>query len=161
MLSDDEISGLINEEKVLPKNFRESLKLKKKSDLAQKECDISAKSKNHAYIITVRANIIDIFDFSIILVYIDEITKRRHIIRRYNGKHYHFNILEKTAIDGYHIHTATERYQKLLNRIEGYAESTNLYNNWNSAFAQMIFDCNFKAEDEFIIVPEIPIIQHA
>jgi hypothetical protein len=157
MLSDQEILDLIKEEKVLPQNFRESLKLKNKSDLAFRECDIVAESKSHKFVVTVRVNIVDAFDFSIILSYIDE-NGKHYIIRRYNGKHYHKNKIEKTDLDGYHIHTGTERYQKLFKKIDGYAEPTNLYDNWNDALALMIFDCNFKGENTFIVVPVASLI---
>jgi hypothetical protein len=155
MLSDHQIAVLIKEEKTLKKNFRDKLKLKQKSDTCQRECDISAESGLHSYIITVRVNTIDPFDYSVILQYTDKNTKKRHILRRYNGPHTHENVLEGTLINGCHIHKATERYQQLLDRIDGYAESTNLYNNWDSAFAQMIIDCNFRGEDTFIIIPPV------
>ena len=153
MLSDQEILALIEEEKILPENFRQTLEIKNKSDLAHKECDIMAKSRSGKdFVVTIRVNIHDKFDFSIILMYVDD-RKIRYILKRYNGRHQHKNIIERNKILGFHIHTGTERYQRLLKRIDGFAEITDAYNNWDGAFAQMIIDCNFRAENTFIITP--------
>ena len=117
MLSDHQIMDLINEEKILPEKFRDRLKLKNKSDLAFRECDIVAESRSklHKFVVTVRVNIINILDFSIILSYVDE-NGKYNILRRYNGKHYHKNKIEKTHFDSYHIHIGTERYQKIFKK---------------------------------------------
>ncbi|MCX6676844.1 MAG: hypothetical protein NTU95_02725 [Methanothrix sp.] len=152
LISDQEIIELIGEEKKLAVNFREQLTLKKKSDKKYQECDLSAKSNKGAFIITVKVNIKDVFDFSIILQYISE-NGFNYILRRYNGTHQHKNILERTLIRGYHIHIATEKYQRSLLRIDGYAELTDSYKNWKDALAQLIADCNVKGENTYIIVP--------
>lgn len=152
LITDQEIVELLSEEKLLPANFREQLTLKKKSDRKYKECDIYAKSNKGTFIITVKVNIRELFDFSIILQYISE-NGFNYILRRYNGIHQHKNILERTVIQGYHIHMATEKYQRLSLRIEGYAELTDSYNNWKDALAQLIADCNVQGENTYIIVP--------
>jgi hypothetical protein len=152
LISDQEIIELLSEEKILPSNFREKLALKKKSDRKYQECDICTRSKKGEFVITVKVNTKEAFDFSIILQYISE-NGFNYILRRYNGIHQHKNVLERTLILGYHIHIATEKYQRSLLKIEGYAELTDSYNNWNDALAQLIADCNVKGENTYIIVP--------
>ena len=152
LISDQEIIELLGEEKILPTDFRYQLALKKKSDRKYKECDIYARSSKGDFIITIKVNIKEVFDFSIILQYISE-NGFNYILRRYNGIHQHKNILERTLILGYHIHIATEKYQRSLLKIDGYAEITDSYNNWKDALAQLIADCNVKGENTYIIVP--------
>lgn len=143
MLSDDEISELVEEEKILPDDFGKSIKLKEREHTKFKvgEVFIQSRSGNRFQII-IRTNTINRFDFSIILLYVDE-NNIQYILRRYNGKHQHKNKIENVSIYGFHIHKATERYQREYDRIDGYAEITDAYSNWGDALSQMIQDCNF------------------
>ncbi len=145
MLTDTEIQSLIDEEKLLPPDFREALKLKSRPDLKFKTCDIAVRSRSgRNFQIKVRLSTLNKFNFSVILIYIDK-NGIDHILRRYNGNyHEHKNKLEKNMINGFHIHKATERYQLLCNKIDGYAELTDSYSAWGDALNQMIEDCNLK-----------------
>lgn len=150
--------NMIEEEKVLHDDIRDSLKLKNKSNYRYKECDIRARTPESAdrpgknFIITVKANIIESTDFSIILMYLDG-DGTRYVLRRYNGIHPHTNKIERIKIYGFHIHTGTERYQREYDKIDGFAEITTLYNNWKDAFDLMRSDCNLIGKD--MILPQI------
>lgn len=64
-------------------------------------------------------------NFSVILVYRDP-GHNDHVVLRLNGNHgRHTNRLEKTVVNGPHIHILTERYQTRTNHPDGYAEATN------------------------------------
>jgi hypothetical protein len=127
------------------------MKLKNKSNQSYKECDIWIRGpkSDKTFVITVKLNIIDKTDFSIILMYVDR-NGIRYILRRYNGIHPHTNKIERIKIRSFHIHTGTERYQMKFDEIDGYAEETTLYNNWIDAFALMRSDCNLKGKDMLI-----------
>jgi len=66
------------------------------------------------------------------------------ILRRYNGKsHEHKNNLESTNVFyDFHIHTATERYQREGTKEEYFAEITNRYSTVQEALNCLIEDCN-------------------
>jgi hypothetical protein len=64
------------------------------------------------FILRVRQNALDAYDFSIILTY-QPLGGSEFILRRHNGpSHRHRNPIEDEEFDGAcHIHEATERYQ--------------------------------------------------
>jgi hypothetical protein len=65
-------------------------------------------------------------------------------LRRHNGKsHEHTNPIEKNTFYGFHIHTATERYQQSGYREDTYAEETNRYADYHGAIECMLRDCGF------------------
>jgi len=91
----------------------------------------------------------NVFDFSVILIYVDE-KRKYHILKRYNGKHIYKNQIEKNKFRDFHIHKATQRYPEAGFRIDGYAEVTDAYNNWKDALTRMLIDCNFKGDISFL-----------
>ena len=66
------------------------------------------------------------------------------LLRTYNGEaHSHNNPLEGERLPkGFHIHTATQRYQARRNRLDGYAEVTDRYNDLRGALSAMLVDCH-------------------
>jgi hypothetical protein len=71
-------------------------------------------------------------------------------LRRYNGSsHLHTNALEKVTIDGFHVHTATERYQKLGGfKEDHFAELTTRYASLSSAIECLLNECGFRSPIE-------------
>ncbi len=136
--TDQEITELINERKVLPDNWR--IQLNKNNSLY-----IFGGNGNRFRIIT-NLNTKYPSDFSVILAVISPKTGADFRIRRYNGMHkrVHRNKIEKQKICGYHIHFATERYQARGYDEEAYAEKTNRYNSLESALNCLIKDANFE-----------------
>ena len=80
-------------------------------------------------------------DFSVILVVRSNPDFK---LRRYNGRHGgHRNRIEKERIEGFHIHYATERYQRRGLKEETYAVQTQRYNSYEGALRCLIKDANF------------------
>lgn len=146
MLSDSEIKALIDDVKPLPSEVLKEIKLKNKENRAYKEYDLEVKSNSGKnFRIRIRENTINILDFSVILIYVDE-KRKYHILRRYNGKHIHKNQIEKNKFRDFHVHKATKRYPEAGFRIDGYAEVTDSYKNWKDALMKMLKECNFKGD---------------
>lgn len=100
--------------------------------------------------IKIRQSIENPLDFSVILAYHDSKTSSTFRLRRYNGSnHVHTNKLEREKIlCKCHIHRATERYQKLGGKEDGFAESTDGYFDVESAMKCLIKDCNIQNQDD-------------
>ncbi len=150
MLSDSEIQALIEDAKPLSSEVLKEIKLKNKENRAYKEYELEVESNSGKnFRIRIRENTINILDFSVILIYVDE-KRKYHILRRYNGKHIHKNEIEKNKFRDFHIHMATQRYPEAGFRIDGYAEVTDSYKNWKDALMKMLQDCNFKGDISFL-----------
>jgi hypothetical protein len=143
-LSDIEIQDLISERKqmtlapnVLLRNMRD------KRGHRASEHTIS-RPDDSLFIIKIRVNNENPLDFSVILGYSPANSTKLFLIRRYNGKsHEHKNKLEgERAFYNYHIHTATERYQREGTKEEYFAEETDRYSTVQEALNCLISDCN-------------------
>ncbi len=78
MLSDPEIQALIEDVKPLSSTILKEIQLKNKENRAYKEYELEVKSKSgKIFRIRIRANTINIMDFSVILIYVDE-NKKYH-----------------------------------------------------------------------------------
>jgi len=97
---------------------------------------------NHFQIV-VRVNRRYPADFSVGVMYLLPGSIEWFHLRRYNGPHFHPNKIEKTSLNGYHIHTATERYQIRCLEAEGFAEQTDRYVSYGQAIECAIRDCQF------------------
>jgi hypothetical protein len=64
-------------------------------------------------------------------------------LRRYNGKHTHSNILENDRFHAFHIHVATERYQRAGFDEDHFAERTTRHYDLKSAIDRLLTDCGF------------------
>ncbi len=98
----------------------------------------------------LRQSTLNVMDFSVILGYVPPGQFRVFRLRRYNGNaHQHTNTLERQTLDGFHIHTATERYQRLPgSREDHFAERTARYFDLDSAIECLLEDCGFLAPIE-------------
>lgn len=62
------------------------------------------------------------------------------------------NHIEKTRHrDVFHIHEATERYQRAGHPIDGYAEPTNAFSDFATALAAMLNDAGFRPAPQMTI----------
>lgn len=136
--TDQKISELIGECKKLPENWQ--IELEKSGSLY-----VIGEDGNRFRII-IRQNPKYPSDFSAILAVVNPRTGTSFRLRRYNGipKRPHNNKLEKEKIYGYHIHIASERYQKRGYDEDTYAVETNQYDNLQGALWCLIEDTNFK-----------------
>ena len=97
------------------------------------------------FYIIVRVNIENPLDFSVILGYSSG-GSRIFRLRRCNGKsHEHTNRIEKFKFYDFHIHTATERYQRANMKEEDYAEATDRYTDFYGALRCLVSDCGIDA----------------
>lgn len=136
--TDEQIAELISERKVLPGNWRSQLD--KDSSLP-----LIGENGNRFRIIT-RLNKKYPSDFSVILGVVNPKTGVLFRLRRYNGmpKRPHNNRIEKQKIYGYHIHYATERYQKIGYDEDAFAKETDRYHDFEGALRCLIQDSNFE-----------------
>ena len=104
----------------------------------------------------MRRSTVNPLDFSIILL-LEDSSGDDLVLRRHNGAHAsrHTNHWEKRRGSanavvplGFHIHYATQRYQEEGLRIDGYAEATANYTDFESALDLMINDAGFEVPNE-------------
>ena len=147
-ISDREIEVLIQERKSLPENWHSQFSTTRKRHHIERHLDVVGESGNEFRVI-IRENQVNRLDFSVILaVYVPELGKH-FLLRRYNGRnHEHTNRIEKIKFQDFHIHYATERYQRKRQRADFYAEPTNRYTDVNGALQCLITDGNFEVSDE-------------
>lgn len=134
--SDQQITELINETKTLPDDWRDIIYKKGK-------LDIEGDNGNTFRIIARQHKSVPL-DFSVILAIVTP-AGQVFRLRRYNGwTNPHTNRIEKNEVDGFHIHFATERYQRRGQREDAYAEETSRYNDFEGAVRCLIEDANFQ-----------------
>lgn len=143
-LTDTEIQALINTKKqmtVAPDLLFLSMKEKRGHKSAEHEMP---QPDGSTFIIKIRISIENPLDFSAVLGYTPAKSTKLFLLRRYNGKsHEHKNKLEKeTAFYDYHIHKATERYQREGTKEEYFAEASSRYSTPQQALSCLITDCN-------------------
>jgi len=147
--SDLEIDNLIAESKPLPLNWQSRIQMREVSVHKTGNFDIQGVNNNNFRLI-LRQSRLNSLDFSIILgVYPPGSNKLFHL-RRYDGKsHEHTNPIEKEKFYDFHIHKATERYQKYGTCEEDkYAEPTDRFSNYGEAIECLLNDCGFVLPDD-------------
>lgn len=142
--TDAEIAALTAERKGLPANWRRRMRLVPKESQAERQLDLVGAEANE-YRLILRQSLINGLDFSLILAVRVPSSTRLFRLRRYNGhSHRHRNRIERTAIYGFHVHTATERYQARGLREDGFAEPTDRYFDFESAKRCLFEDTNIE-----------------
>jgi hypothetical protein len=95
ILSDQDISRLTQEKKVLPSDYRTKIEMRPKAGHKERELDIRGEDGNEFRLI-LRQSIINPLDFSIILAYRAPKSNQLFRLRRYNGRsHEHSNVIEQ------------------------------------------------------------------
>ena len=152
ILKDSEITLLLSELKLLPENWQNQFRLKEKRGFQHEERSIEVSGQSGKFRVILRRNRINTFDFSIILIFCDKDGKEYRLLR-YNGKHSseHTNKWEKEQgqinhkfAPSFHIHRATERYQESGYSIDGFAEATTTYYDFQSALNRFLKDNHFQ-----------------
>ena len=111
IFTDQEIKAFIQERKVLPDNWHNKFKKRMNRGYTEQYQDITGEDENIFRIIVKRGDYSKVL-FSAILVVRIPNSKEYFPLCRYNGSnHQHTNEIEGESITGFHIHTATERYQ--------------------------------------------------
>jgi len=153
--SEEQIEALVKERKALPADYQQKIELRSKRGHKERELDVKGSGGSNFRLI-LRQSEHNANDFSIILVYCPKGSNRAFRLRRYNGNsHEHTNRIEGTRFRGFHIHTATERYQELGSDEDSYAERTERFADFHSALRCMLSGCaTIKRLFAFGIIPK-------
>ena len=143
ILSDQKITALIKERKVLPNERRNKFRKTTHRGNDKYRLNVTGEDGNEFQII-VRISVFNKLHFSVILGVEVPPPKKFFRLKRYNGNHEHSNTIEDEKVNGFHIHTATERYQVNSVREEDYAELTQRYTDVNGALKCLFADANFE-----------------
>lgn len=144
IISNTKIEALIEERKVLPNNGRGKFKKTTHRGNDEYRLNVTGEAGSEFQVI-VRMSVFNKLNFSVILGVKVPPPKKFFRLKRYNGDYYlHTNTIEEQEVEGFHIHTATERYQVNGPREEAYAEPTQRYNDVNGALKCLFADANFE-----------------
>jgi len=147
-LTDREIADLIAEEKPFPHDWQRRLALKPKRGHSESELEITGVRGSEFRILRRRSNL-NTLDFSVILAYLVPGSNQILRLRRYNGRsHEHRNRIEGDRFYDFHLHTATERYQRTGYKEDAFAEVTGRYSTSDDAMRCLFVDCNVKLPDD-------------
>lgn len=131
----------MQEKKLLPADHAKKAVMKPKRGHAESELELRGENGSEFRIIKRRSNF-NPLDFSVILAYRMPASSQVLRLRRYNGRsHEHTNPIEAETFYDFHIHMATERYQRTGNREDTYAVTTDRYTDLEGAFACLLADC--------------------
>ena len=148
VLSDEDIERLVAQEKPLPETFRGLLETRQRRGHRESRLTVTGVSGDE-FVVMVRQSISNTMDFSVILGYQLPSSNRIFRLRRYNGKsHWHTNLLERDSFYDFHIHEATERYQQLGAKEDGYAAVSDRYATLDEAVGCMFENCGFQLPDD-------------
>ena len=127
----------MQEHKVLPNNWR--------NQLYKDESLFVVSSYDNKFGIKIRQSSVYPLDFSAILTVSVPLSSTEFRLRRYNGStNPHPNPIEGNVVNGFHIHYATERYQRRGDDEETYAEETSRFSDLDGALRCLLKDANFE-----------------
>ncbi len=143
LLTDQQIAQLLSEQKPLPDDFQDRIRLKAKRGHKEAELDVTG-ADDSIFRLILRQSTLNPLDFSVILAYQFPQTNVFFRLQRYNGKsHEHTNRLEGDRFYDFHIHKATRRYQESGLREDAFAEPTTRYANFEGALRCLWNDAAF------------------
>ena len=143
-ITDAEIAALIAEAKPLPNDYQKKTQTNPKRGHRERELDIQGANGN-SFRLILRQSLFNPLDFSVILAWLPPQIGTPFRLRRYNGKsHEHTNTLESHKFYDFHVHRATERYQKSGLREDAFADPTDRYQYFGGALLCMIEECGFQ-----------------
>jgi hypothetical protein len=160
IFTDEQIAALIAERKNLPDGVVGKLL----PDISKRQWtrsqDVTGIAGN-AFRIIVRQVPTHPHNFSVILAHRLPNSNTLFNLRRYNAQEEHTNRLEGQKFFGYHIHTATKRYQEAGGKVEAYAERCERFHDTASALWCLIEDCGcvLSPEDEYLHRSLLRIVQ--
>lgn len=145
---DHEIESLFREDKLVPADWRNMVRLRPKRGHNERHLDIAGDAGSEFRVI-LRQSRINLLDFSVILAVRVPRSNQLFRLRRYNGRsHEHTNQIESVTFHDFHIHFATERYQELGVREDAYAEPTDRFGDFRGALQCLVEDANLKVPPE-------------
>lgn len=153
VLTEATIDNLIAASKPLPSNWQSRLRPRTKSQYQYRQRDLNVQDiQANQFRVILRQNIQNPLDFSIIVMF-DDTDGSEYRLVRYNGMHpsrhtnnweKHQGIVSSSFGPDFHIHKATERYQRDGYAIDGYAEPTTSYTDFDSALLEFLRNCGFQ-----------------
>lgn len=157
--SDAEIEYLIAMPKDLPANYRGSLRRMNQKSYSdgheEAQLEVSSPTEG-SFRIMLRRSRINPVDFSAILGYLPPERSKVFRLLRYNGaSHEHTNKLEGSSFRTFHIHHATERYQRAGWDEDRYAAETDRYETLDGALEALLDDCNFIRPEQERLQPKL------
>ena len=143
LLTDKEIDDLTLEPKRLANEHLSKVIFKNKGAHKERGFEVSGDNGNRFRII-VRISTINSMAFSVILAWVSPLTGLPFRLRRYDGKsHSHSNKIERDSFFDFHVHYATERYQRLGLDEDFYAKADGRFVDYHSALTCLFGDCGF------------------
>ena len=139
---DAEIDTLIHEAKTVPNGLCPLTKQIERNQHWRRDFDVTSASGN-AFVISTRQSMLNVLNFSAILGYRMPGLNTIFRLCRYNGKHEHTNTIEDERFRDFHIHIATERYQRRGSREDHFARMDNRYATLDGAIECLLMDCGF------------------
>ena len=141
-VTDEQVQELLLEEKAVPAGLY-SPQMTVKNGYRRKSFTLTGAAGNE-FVIKLRQTIKNPANFSVILAYRLPESFSVFRLRRYNGKHWHSNVLENERFHDFHVHMATERYQRKSGYLEDhYAKPSARHFDLKSAIDSMIEECGF------------------
>lgn len=147
-LSDADIRRLLDEPKSLPPDWKKRLDLKSRSGHGEQQIEFAGNAGS-VFRVILRQSEHNVFDFSAILAYCPPDTNTVFRLCRCNGKsHEHTNRIEHERFYDFHVHWATERYQEMGGKEEGYAEVCGDYSDLHGALRCLCAQCSIAMPDD-------------
>jgi len=147
-LTDAVIAELISEAKAIPDGLSAPVKtMSERNGHWRRGFELECDSGNH-FVVKIRVSSLNPRDFSVILGYRLPGSYTIFRLRRYNGRHHHTNVLENEHFYDFHVHTATERYQRLGFDEDHFAQITNRHYSLDSAVRCLLDECGFRSAIE-------------
>ena len=144
VFTDQEIDSMVQERKIRRDGRNEHIRLNNKPGHAEYQLIMDGASGS-IFRLILRQSMSNLLDFSLILAVQLPQSNQVFRLRRYNGNsHEHTNDLENCTFRNFHIHIATERYQEIGTREDAYAEATDRYSDFHSAFHCLTVDTNLE-----------------
>ena len=152
-LSDSAIAALLSERKLFVSDWRERSEIRIKREDRQRSIPLAGISGDE-FLVIARQRQPDPRNFSLILALSRPSNPNRLFhLRRYDGdSHVHHNRFEGNRFRRFHIHEATERYQRLAHsREDGFAVATERFSDLAGAWRCLTEDANVEMN------PDLPI----
>ena len=142
LYSDAEIAALLRERKPLSDDWQTRMMRREKRGQIEHRLDIAG-ADSTPFSLIIRRSERDSSDFSAILGVRTMALEQLFILRRCDGRsHRHRNAIEGDRFRDFHIHTATERYQRRGYREDGFAQPTERYSDLDGAIRCLFSDAH-------------------
>lgn len=142
LYSDAEIAALLRERKPLSDDWQARMTRREKRGQIEHRLDIAGVDST-PFSLIIRRSEHDRADFSAILGVRTMALERLFILRRCDGRsHRHRNAIEGDRFRDFHIHTATERYQRRGYREDGFAQPAERYSDLDGAIRCLFSDAH-------------------